>query len=172
MADAQAGIRQRFEALSPLLDEQLLRRFVAAEAIAAGYGGVSLVSRITNFAVARSIAALTKSTRTAMQATGVFAGGRRTKIEISNDQAARRSESSGGAGNAGRSDAAFAVDIESLRHLSAALKKMGHVVSKTVVRDLLRSLGYSLQANAKTREDAQFNDINTEVKAFQRAAIR
>ena len=40
---------------------------------------------------------------------------------------------------------------KSLRHLSAALKKMGHVVSKTVVRDLLRSLGYSLQANAKTR---------------------
>ncbi len=50
MADAEAGIRQRFEALSPLLDEQLLRRFVAAEAIAAGYGGVSLVSRITNIA--------------------------------------------------------------------------------------------------------------------------
>ena len=50
MADAEAGIRQRFKALSPLLDEQLLRRFVAAEAIAAGYGGVSLVSRITNIA--------------------------------------------------------------------------------------------------------------------------
>ena len=50
MADAESGIRQRFEALSPLLDEQLLRRFVAAEAIAAGYGGVSLVSRITNIA--------------------------------------------------------------------------------------------------------------------------
>ena len=49
----------------------------------------------------------------------------------------------------------------------------GHEVCPTVVSDLLRGMGYSLQANSKTREgskhidrDAQFQYINTQAKAF------
>src|SRR5690606_15274460 len=44
------AIRLRFEALDPLLDERSRRRFAAAEALAAGYGGVTAVSRITGMA--------------------------------------------------------------------------------------------------------------------------
>ena len=47
------------------------------------------------------------------------------------------------------------------------------IVCPTVVGNLLRGMGYSLQANSKTREggqhidrDAQFNYINTQAKAF------
>src|SRR5262245_21602781 len=63
----------------------------------------------------------------------------------------------------------------SLRNLVKDLAKKGHQVSRTVVGDLLRELGYSLQANAKTREgsahidrDAQFEYINTQATAFLR----
>ena len=48
----ESAIRLRFEALAPVLDERARRRFVAAEAIAAGRGGVSAVARATG--VARS----------------------------------------------------------------------------------------------------------------------
>jgi transposase len=61
----------------------------------------------------------------------------------------------------------------SLRNLVNKLAKTGHNVSPTVVGNLLRGLGYSLQANRKVREggqhidrDAQFRYINKQAKAF------
>ena len=48
---AQAeGIRQRHRSLSPSLDERQLRLWAASEAKAAGYGGISLVARISGLA--------------------------------------------------------------------------------------------------------------------------
>jgi hypothetical protein len=43
-------IRQRFEALEPVLDEQGRRCFEAAKALALGHGGVTLVSKVTGIA--------------------------------------------------------------------------------------------------------------------------
>ena len=47
---------------------------------------------------------------------------------------------------------------KSTRTLARALTKDGHRVSDFVVRRLLRELGYSLQANAKTTEGGQHPD--------------
>src|SRR5262249_55386181 len=65
----------------------------------------------------------------------------------------------------------------SLRNLVRDLAKKGHKVCPTVVGDLRRSMGYSLQANRKTREggkhidrEAQFQYINTQAKAFLAAS--
>jgi len=61
---------------------------------------------------------------------------------------------------------------KSVRRLADALRALGHRVSHETVARLLRSLGYSLQANAKVREgrqhpdrDAQFAHINETVTA-------
>src|SRR3990172_9009762 len=61
---------------------------------------------------------------------------------------------------------------KSLRNLTAGLCALGHRVSHNTVGTLLRTLGYSLQANRKTREgtshpdrDAQFGYINEQVTA-------
>ena len=61
---------------------------------------------------------------------------------------------------------------KSLRKLAAGLQALGHRIGHNVVGDLLRGLGYSLQANRKTREgshhpdrDAQFGYINQQVTA-------
>ena len=61
---------------------------------------------------------------------------------------------------------------KSLRNLAGELRAQGHQISARSVAPLLRQLGYSLQANAKTREgashpdrDAQFRQINATVKA-------
>ena len=61
-----ALIRERFEALSPHLDERGRRLFAASEAAAAGYGGIAAVSRITGIAASaigrglKDLAALTR----------------------------------------------------------------------------------------------------------------
>jgi hypothetical protein len=61
----------------------------------------------------------------------------------------------------------------SLRNLASGLANEGHKICPTVVSNLLRGMGYSLQANSKTREgdqhidrDAQFQYINTQAKTF------
>lgn len=45
-----SAIRLRFKTLDPVLDERGRRRFAAAEALAAGHGGVTAVSRATGIA--------------------------------------------------------------------------------------------------------------------------
>jgi hypothetical protein len=62
---------------------------------------------------------------------------------------------------------------KSLRHLATALQDMEHSACPHVIADCLRELGYSLQANRKTREgsshvdrDAQFQYISEQASAF------
>jgi transposase len=173
-ASAQA-IEQRYEALSPVLHERGLRWFAATEARAYGYGGVSVVSRITG--IARS----------------TIERGMR-EIKAKGSMAADRSRRPGGGRKAKCSqDATLLPDLQrlvepatrgdpmrtlrwtskSLRHLEAALQERGHSVCPHVIADCLRELGYSLQANSKTREggnhmdrDAQFHYINDQATAF------
>ena len=65
---------------------------------------------------------------------------------------------------------------KSTRNLADELKRQGHHVGYRTVAALLHGLDYSLQANRKTREgsshpdrNAQFEYINRQVRAFQRA---
>jgi hypothetical protein len=46
----EVGIRLRYEALGPVLDERTRRRFAAAEAQAAGWGGIAAVARVIGMA--------------------------------------------------------------------------------------------------------------------------
>lgn len=64
---------------------------------------------------------------------------------------------------------------KSTRTLAKELNRLGHEVSYRTVARLLLDLGFSLQANRKTREgkqhpdrDAQFQYISRQVKRFQR----
>ena len=66
---------------------------------------------------------------------------------------------------------------KSTRQLAEALKRQGHPVGRQKVCELLGALGYSLQANRKSREgsdhadrDAQFAHINAQVSDFQERA--
>jgi len=63
---------------------------------------------------------------------------------------------------------------KSVRQLTVELRWQRHQIGPTTVARLLRSAGYSLQGNRKTREgashpdrDTQFRFINQRVKAFQ-----
>ena len=58
--------------------------------------------------------------------------------------------------------------------LTAELQALGHAVGRRVVNELLRHLGYTLQANRKSTEgtqhpdrDAQFNYLNEQVRGAQ-----
>jgi hypothetical protein len=62
---------------------------------------------------------------------------------------------------------------KSVRRLAEELNRQGHAISYPVVAELSRELGYSLQANRKSKEgdshpdwNAQFEYINRKVQRF------
>ena len=55
-----------------------------------------------------------------------------------------------------------------MRHLAGALREQGHQVQYVTVANLLRSLGYSLQANVKTREGRQHPDRDLQFRRIDR----
>jgi hypothetical protein len=173
-----AGIRARFEALSPFLDERERRLFVASEARAAGRGGVAAVSRATGIArstIGRGLADLRTGAAQLGNRVRRVGGGGKPAIETQPgllealDELVQSSIR-------GDPEAVLLWVSKSQRHLSAALTGQGFTAGQKLVGRLLDRLGFSLQANAKTREgashpdrNAQFEHINAEVKAFQAA---
>jgi transposase len=170
----EAAIRLRYEALDPVLDERSRRRFAAAEALAAGRGGVSLVSRITGVArstIGRGVAELRDGAAVVSGRVRRPGGGRK---QLVSQDATLLDDLRGLVEPATRGDpeAPLLWTAKSLRTLAAGLQALGHRIGHNVVGDLLRGLGYSLQANRKTREgshhpdrDAQFGYINQQVAA-------
>ncbi len=74
----------------------------------------------------------------------------------------------------GDPDSALRWTTKSVRRLSDELVAMGHRTSHRMVAEMLAALGYSLQANRKTREgeshpdrNAQFEHIHGQVEAFR-----
>ncbi len=172
----EAAIQLRYQALDPVLDERSRRRFAAAEASAAGRGGVAVVSRITGIArstINRGLAELRDkmSGGPPGQRLRRPGGGRKKLTET---DATLLSDLRGLVEPTTRGDpqAPLLWTSRSLRNLAEALQAMGHRIGHNVVADLLRQLNYSLQGNRKTREgsntpdrDAQFNYINAQVAA-------
>jgi hypothetical protein len=156
------------------LDERGRRRWAAVEARALGYGGIALVARATGLS--------DRTIRTGLK-----------ELDDANPLARDRQRRPGG----GRKSHEFtqpgfqkALDrlieptahgsptqllrwtIKSTYRLAKALRKQGYQVSATSVRRLLAAMGYSLQANRKTREgkqhpdrDGQFRHIAARVAA-------
>ena len=165
----------RYAALDPILDERGRRRFAAAEALAAGHGGVSAVARITGVArstIDRGLAELRGDAPPAAPPERVRrkGGGRRPLVAADPSLLADLKEL---VEPTARGDpmAPLLWTAKSLRKLAAGLGDLGHRICHNVVADLLRDMGYSLQANRKTLEgtshpdrDAQFGYLNTEVK--------
>jgi hypothetical protein len=179
MADAIA-IDFRFKALDPVLDERGRRRFAAAEAMAAGHGGVSLVSQVTGIArstINRGLIELRAELEG--EAVGVTPLGRVRRMgggrkSLTQTDVTLRSDLHALVEPVTRGDpmAPLLWTAKSLRNLAAELRTLGHRIHHNVVAKLLREMGYSLQANRKTLEgashpdrDAQFHYINAQVKA-------
>lgn len=173
-----AAIKSRFEALEPFLTERDRRLFAAGEARAAGRGGITAVSVATGIArstIGRGLIDLGLGSASLGLRVRRPGGGNKPAIETQpgilkalNDLVEPSIR--------GDPEAPLRWVSKSQRHLSAALAERGFVGGQKLVGRLLKRLGFSLQANSKTREganhpdrNAQFDHINAQVKAFQAA---
>jgi hypothetical protein len=169
MIDVDA-IRQRFSAVARFLDERGRRVVAAAEASAAGYGGIAAVSVATGIAastIGRGLRELSEPRE--LDRVRRAGGGRKTNVAkdatLLSDLGALVEPTS-----RGDPQSPLLWTCKSVRRLAQELQAQGHQVGRTLVGELLDGMGYSLQGNRKTREgdshpdrDAQFQHINAAV---------
>jgi len=173
--DREAAIRERYAVLTPLLDERSRRLLVAAESQVIGHSGTTVVSKLTGVSrrvIRRGMAELKEPVVLPTGRVRRPGGGRKKAID--QDPALLRDlqellEST----TRGDPEAPLRWTCRSVRNLTAELQQRRHSVSHQVVADLLHELGYSLQANRKTREGAshpdrhaQFEHLNSKVKRY------
>lgn len=151
----EAAISIRYAALGPVLDERGLRRFGAAEARAAGRGGVLVVSRITGLArstIRRGLMELDQLAGAIDTGRVRRPGGGRKKLTETDATLLSDLKDLVEPTTRGDPEAPLLWTSRSVRNLADALRAMGHQVGHNVVADLLRELNYSLQSNRKTKE--------------------
>ena len=172
------AVRERFARLGPFLSGQTRRFWAAAESLAIGRGGPSLVSQATGLAratVLRGQHDLNHPETLALPKERRPGGGRKPLCET-DPTLLRDLDRLIDPHTRGDPESPLRWTCTSTYPLAEALQRQGHRVSQRTVYTLLDDLDYSLQANRKTREgashpdrDAQFEHINRQVRVFQRA---
>ena len=171
-----AGLKMRIATMLPMLNEYQRRMFLATEAKAIGYGGISLVSRMSGISRQTLQGGVKEldNPRTEVIAQGKSrkpGAGRKNIWDIhpeTLDVLADLLE----AHTKGDPMRLLLWTNKSLRILSSALAEKGYAANKDTVGQMLKMLGYGLQADKKTLtakpahpdRDAQFEHINNETK--------
>lgn len=167
-------IRRKYADLADSLAERGRRTWAAVEARSLGWGGVTAVAKATGIAestIRRGFKEL--ETNCALpKGHQRRTGGGRKKAEVCDSKLVNALNDLVEPSTLGDPQSPLRWTTKSTRQLATTLTKQGHPVGATTVRMLLRDLGYSLQANRKTREgkdhpnrDAQFRFINRRIKS-------
>ena len=162
-------IRDRYAALLPQLDERGRRRFAASEARAAGHGGIAATARATGIArstIGRGLKDLADGSDLPAGRVRRPGGGRKPLTEV---DAKLLDDLLGLVSPSERGDSMSPLrwTCKSLRRLAAELRDLGHQISHTVVGELLKHEGFSLQANRKTREGEGHPDRDAQCAHIQ-----
>ena len=174
------AIQRKYRLLGQILDERGRRLWAAVEAGQLGRGGVSAVAVATGLSrttIYQGMEELGKDQagdglrRQRVRASG---GGRKRLTE-KDPQILASLEKLVEPRTRGDPESPLRWICKSTRQLAEVLKQQGHSVGRQKVCELLGELGYSLQANRKTREgsdhadrNAQFDHINEQVNGYQR----
>jgi transposase len=172
----ETGIAERYRLLTEMgvLDERGRRLWAAVEARSQGRGGIAAVVRATGVGestVRRGLEELDR--REPLERGRVRRAGAGNKpIRETNPAIEKHLGRLLEDGTRGDPESPLRWTSKSAAKLAAGLVEFGHHVSEITVARVLKSMGFSLQANRKTREgsdhpdrDAQFSYINETAKA-------
>ncbi len=166
MADASLveSISQKYRAILADLDERGNRRWAAAEAISLGRGGivaVALATGISDRTIRTGIAELKSTTQLSSDRQRSPGAGRKSR-QFEQPQLVKAIEKLVSSSTRGDPMSPLRWTCKSTRVLAAELRRQGFDVGSTKVGELLKSQGYSLQANRKTIEGKQHPDRNAQ----------
>jgi hypothetical protein len=177
-----ATVRQKFELLRPIMTERMRRQWAASEAFALPRGGITLVAQASGLSrttIWAGLRELQDRTTSASSESDLLRsrrdGGGRHLVETGDRHLVQDLERLVAPTTRGDPMSPLRWTCKSTRNLAEELQHQGHRVSYQTVALLLHALGYSLQANRKTREgsthpdrNAQFEFINAQVISFQK----
>ena len=153
-------IRARFRQAAKFLDERGRRLFAANEALAIGYGGVTAAAAATGLArstIRRAIAELQGVANPIGSRVRRPGGGRKRAVALQPGLPAAL-EALVEDAIRGDPETPLRWVSRSQRQIARALLGRGFRASQKLVGRLLRELGYSCQANRKTREGTSHPD--------------
>jgi hypothetical protein len=158
------------------MDERLHRLWAASEALALGWGGITLVAEATGLSqttiragIAELKAPQAPEGGRAQEATPIRRpGGGRHPLSQADPTLRRDLKELVDPATRGDPQSPLCWTCKSTRRLAEALAKKGHQVSHQTVERLLRDMGYSLQANRKTREGSSHPDRNAQFEHIAR----
>jgi hypothetical protein len=161
------------------LNEYQARLFAAEKALELGRGGISLIARLTGMSRVTITQGVNELRGKELRETGVGRvrrpGGGRKKVEEVVAGLRSRLKLIVEETTAGDPMSPLKWTSKSTRTIAAELTRLGFPVSSVTVGRCLQDMGYTLQANVKTREgpqhpdrDAQFRYLNRQVKMFRR----
>ena len=169
-------IKARIDTVLPILNERQRRIYLSAEAHSIGWGGKSKIAQLSSV-TRRTIAkgeteSFEKEDDTINNRIRKEGGGRKKTIEHQ-PEILRVIEDIVSPHTMGDPMNPLIWTSRSIRKIASELLALVYKVSHEVVRQCLIGLGYSLQANKKTKEggdspdrDAQFEYINENTKRF------
>ena len=173
-------MEDRILRMKPLLDEKQWRLYLANEAMSAGYGGVSEVSRIAGVSrttITKGIEEL-KEKNTLDGRVRRIGGGPKYVEEKYPDIAEKIRKIVDGS-TYGNPERVLSYTTESLRKIEAELESQGITVSYKTIGKILDSMDYSKQANQKMLQigephpdrNAQFEHINDTAAKYLKAVV-
>jgi hypothetical protein len=172
-------LQKKYRTLLPYLNEHDARLYLGSEAQSLGRGGkqrVSMLAGVSRVRIDRGIAELTSGETNKsvdlIQKIRKPGGGRKQHKE-SQSGLMEALESLVSAHTMGDPMRVLLWTNKSLRNIEKALKEKGYSVSYVTIGELLKSIGYSLQGNKKTKEggnvadrNEQFENINSKALSF------
>jgi len=173
-------IKTKYRALAPLMDERMRRQWAASEATAYGWGGIQAIAQATGLSpttIRKGQAELVERAEHSENAITARlrrpGAGRKRKTEEF-PELIEDLEKLVDPVTRGDPESPLRWTCKSAATLARELTTRKRKVSENTVGRLLKSAGYSLQSNRKTREgkshpdrNGQFEYINTTVRQFQ-----
>src|SRR5262245_26364350 len=170
-------VKQKYELLRAAMDERMSRLWAASEAIALGWGGVTLVAEATGISRPRINAGMREFEQSGLIMKAPTTPRPPVPRPSSVQWRDRIRRPGGGRKLSEVKDPAIVPTLEklltyevggdpasdrkwvrcSLRQLCKWLKEEGHPASSTVVSRLLKKLGYSLRTNERKRGQSRTN---------------
>jgi hypothetical protein len=181
MQDARVieRIRRKFRTLTPVFDERSRRQWAAVEALELAWGGVTSVAAATGLSrttIAAGVGELRSQAAGEAPTPGIRRPGGGRKHLVDTDLTLWDAlDALIDPMTRGDPESPLRWTCKSTRRLAKELSRQRHPISDRTVAAVLVEMGYSLQANRKTREgtthpdrNAQFEYLNTQVRRLQK----
>lgn len=168
-------LSRKIKLFLPQLDERLSRIYLASEALSLGRGGkqkIATIAKVSRTRIDRGIAEINskKKSKVAIGNIRKEGGGRKKKTDT--DKTLLTSlEAIISAHTRGDPMNPLLWTSKSLRNIAETLKSKKFKISYVTVGNLLKSMGYSLQANRKTDEGGSIEDRNEQFEYINKTAL-